>query len=77
MTSTLRSVAERLRRTNGVLVDSNVLLDVATDDVTWSKWSSNALAECLEHSRLFVNPIIYAEVSVGFFHHRSVGRRTA
>ncbi|SDE96938.1 type II toxin-antitoxin system VapC family toxin [Terriglobus roseus] len=66
MTSALRSVAERLRRTNGVLVDSNVLLDVATDDVTWSGWSSDALAECLEYSRLFINPIIYAEVSVGF-----------
>jgi predicted nucleic acid-binding protein len=66
MTAALHGVAERLRRCNGVLVDSNVLLDVATDDATWGRWSSDALAECIEYARLFINPIVYAEVSVGF-----------
>ncbi len=28
----------------GTLVDSNVLLDVMTEDETWLEWSSNALA---------------------------------
>jgi len=28
----------------GTLVDSNVLLDVITEDETWIEWSSNALA---------------------------------
>lgn len=49
-----------------VLIDSNVLLDVATNDAQWHEWSSEALAECAEHSVLAVNPIIYAEVSVAY-----------
>jgi predicted nucleic acid-binding protein len=49
-----------------VLVDSNVLLDVVTDDPVWYAWSSSALAEAADSSRLAINPIVYAEVSVGF-----------
>jgi len=49
-----------------VLVDSNVLLDVFSEDPTWFDWSSDALAELAERSVLVVNPIIYAEVSVRF-----------
>lgn len=49
-----------------VLVDSNVLLDVATDDPNWSEWSGRALARAADESVLLVNPIVYAEVSVGF-----------
>jgi hypothetical protein len=49
-----------------VLVDSNVLLDVVTDDPMWFAWSSSALAEAADSSRLAINPIVYAEVSVGF-----------
>ena len=48
------------------LVDSNVLLDIVTDDPTWSAWSSNALAEAFDNGRIVVNPIVYAEVSAGF-----------
>jgi hypothetical protein len=29
----------RLRACRGVLVDSNVLLDIATNDPNWSDWS--------------------------------------
>ena len=47
-------------------MDSNVLLDVATDDPVWSAWSRAALAEAAENSRLVINPMVYAEVSVGF-----------
>lgn len=49
-----------------VLVDSNVLLDVVTEDARWYGWSAAALAEAADAARLAVNPIIYAEVSVGF-----------
>jgi predicted nucleic acid-binding protein len=49
-----------------VLVDSNVLLDVFTEDPAWFDWSSDVLAEMAEHSVLVVNPIIYAEISVRF-----------
>ena len=48
------------------LVDSNVLLDILTDDPIWQAWSSNALAEALDIGRVLVNPIVYAEVSTGF-----------
>ena len=49
-----------------VLVDSNVLLDVLTEDSTWFDWSASALEEHAESAVLMINPIIYAEVSVRF-----------
>lgn len=49
-----------------ILVDSNVLLDVATEDDRWGEWSSNALAEAAETSSLAINAIVYAEVSVRY-----------
>jgi predicted nucleic acid-binding protein len=51
---------------NGTLVDTNVLLDVLTEDKTWLGWSMDALAGAAEAGPLYVNPIIYAEVSVRF-----------
>ena len=50
----------------GVLVDSNVLLDVLTEDATWCEWSSAALARAAEREVLVIHPLIYAEVSVRF-----------
>jgi predicted nucleic acid-binding protein len=50
----------------GILVDSNVLLDVLTEDPKWSAWSSDALARCADEAELVINPIVYAEVSIGF-----------
>lgn len=49
-----------------VLVDANVLLDVLTDDAVWYAWSSTQLDACAGYAELCINPIIYAEVSVGF-----------
>jgi predicted nucleic acid-binding protein len=49
-----------------VLVDSNVLLDVFTEDPVWFGWSSQALERRAEDSLLVVNPIVYAEVSIRF-----------
>ena len=49
-----------------VLVDSNVLLDVLTEDPIWFAWSSSALEEHAESAVLVINPIIYSEVSVHF-----------
>lgn len=48
------------------LVDSNVLLDVLTDDARWAAWSSQALAKAIDAGETVINPIVYAEVSVGF-----------
>jgi len=50
----------------GVLVDSNVILDVFLNDPNWADWSEGALEELSAASRLFINPMIYAEVSIGF-----------
>ncbi|MGH9459444.1 MAG: type II toxin-antitoxin system VapC family toxin [Thermoanaerobaculia bacterium] len=49
-----------------VLVDSNVILDVATEDPRWMAWSEDALARAADESVLVINPLIYAEVSIGF-----------
>jgi predicted nucleic acid-binding protein len=51
---------------SGVLVDSNVILDVVTDDPQWGDWSASMLAHCAERGMLVINPIIYAEISIGF-----------
>jgi predicted nucleic acid-binding protein len=49
-----------------VLVDANVLLDVLTDDPIWYAWSAANLDACALQGELCINPLIYAEVSVGF-----------
>ncbi len=49
-----------------VLVDSNILLDVATDDPNWGDWSTSTLARIANQSVLVINPLIYAETSIGF-----------
>jgi predicted nucleic acid-binding protein len=56
----------RLTGCHGILVDSNVLLDVATNDANWGEWSARMLAELVEYTVLIINPIIYAEVSIGY-----------
>ncbi len=48
------------------LVDSNVLLDVVTEDDEWFEWSAERLAEAASAGAIVINPIIYAEVSAGF-----------
>jgi predicted nucleic acid-binding protein len=48
------------------LVDSNVILDIVTEDPEWLEWSAWALGRQANEGRLAVNPIIYAEVSVRF-----------
>ena len=50
----------------GTLVDSNVLLDVLTEDPHWSNWSADSLAEAAEVGPLYINPIIFSEVSIRF-----------
>ena len=50
----------------GVLVDSNVLLDLIMQDAEWLDWSSSALSRAAASERLVINPIIYAEISAGY-----------
>jgi len=49
----------------GILVDSNVILDVFLNDLKWADWSESKLDEYSNHA-LFINSIIYSEVSIGF-----------
>jgi predicted nucleic acid-binding protein len=49
-----------------MLVDSDVILDVLTEDDDWFDWSSAMLARAAEKGRVVINPIVYAEVSARF-----------
>ena len=50
----------------GLLVDSNVILDIFLDDPNWADWSESTLANYSTYATLYINPIVYTEVSVGF-----------
>ncbi len=51
-----------------VLVDSNVLLDIFTNDPRWNRWSTAKLGSVLISDSAALNPIIYAEISLAFGH---------
>lgn len=48
------------------LVDADVLLDVITEDEQWMSWSADALSAAAAQGDLAINPIVYAEVSLGY-----------
>ena len=48
------------------LVDTNVLLDVLQGDVVWADWSRAALNLAAAQDTLFINPLVYAELSLAF-----------
>jgi predicted nucleic acid-binding protein len=50
----------------GLLVDANVILDIFLDDPKWADWSESALAEYSVDTDLYINSIVYSEVSMGF-----------
>jgi len=50
----------------GVLVDSNVILDLFLDDPNWGDWSEGMLVKHSQHATLFINAIVYSEISIGF-----------
>ncbi|MBX7111153.1 MAG: type II toxin-antitoxin system VapC family toxin [Dehalococcoidia bacterium] len=49
-----------------VLVDTNVLIDIFSDDPVWAGPSTDALRRLADSEILVVNPIIYAELSAAF-----------
>lgn len=49
-----------------VLVDTSVLLDIATRDAVWFPWSSARLAEVLKRGEAAINPVIYTELSPAY-----------
>jgi predicted nucleic acid-binding protein len=49
-----------------ILVDSNVIIDVLTEDPRWRRWSEAALIDAADRDEIAINPIIYAEIASGF-----------
>ena len=49
-----------------IMVDSNVLLDLMTEDTRWLSWSAEAVEKAADRFRLVINPVIYAEVSIRY-----------
>ncbi|MCC6936336.1 MAG: type II toxin-antitoxin system VapC family toxin [Thermomicrobiales bacterium] len=49
-----------------ILVDTNVLLDVVTDDPRWAGWSQAQLDAASLADRMVINPVIYSELSIAF-----------
>jgi len=48
------------------LVDTNVLLDVVTDDPTWADWSIEQLEAAVLRGPLLINDVVYAELAVRY-----------
>jgi hypothetical protein len=48
------------------LIDSNIILDVVTDDPRWAAWSQMQLERASVAGPLVINDIVYAEVSARF-----------
>jgi hypothetical protein len=58
---------------SGVLVDSNVILDLVTDDPRWAEWSEQLLERYAGRGSLFINDLISTEVSIGLLQYRRAG----
>jgi len=51
---------------SGFLIDTNVLLDIATADPIWAPWSEGQLKAAAATGAILINPIIYAEFAPAF-----------
>ena len=49
-----------------ILVDTNVLLDLVTDDPDWAEWSLARLEEAALAGPILINDIVYAETSIRY-----------
>ena len=49
-----------------ILVDTNVLIDIVSDDPLWAEWSQRRLAAAATQDQLAINDIVYAELSVRY-----------
>ncbi len=48
------------------MIDSNILIDLFSDNEKWAQWSRDRLTYLSRSTRLFINAIVYAEISIGF-----------
>jgi predicted nucleic acid-binding protein len=49
-----------------IFIDTNILLDVVTDDPVWADWSQQQLDAAALSDRLVINPVVYLEFSSRF-----------
>jgi len=49
-----------------VLIDTNVLVDLLTDDPVWAEWSTDAFCACMDHARVVIDTTVYAELAVRY-----------
>jgi predicted nucleic acid-binding protein len=49
-----------------ILVDTNVLLDLVTDDPRWGDWSQHQLEAASLQGPLAINDVVYAELAIGY-----------
>jgi len=56
------------------LVDTCIWLDVFSNDATWADWSQAQLDIAFDSGGIVINPIIYAELSVGFDDYRMLDK---
>jgi predicted nucleic acid-binding protein len=49
-----------------ILVDTNVLLDLVTDDPVWAEWSQRHLHAAAAADELAINEVVFAELAVRY-----------
>jgi predicted nucleic acid-binding protein len=49
------------------LIDTNIILDIVSEDQSWTKWSAEKLRRLGNEGPMLINQIIYAEASTNFF----------
>lgn len=49
-----------------ILIDSCVVTDLTDPESAWFEWSASTLERLDQNNTMVINPIIYAECSVGF-----------
>lgn len=48
------------------LIDSNIFLDLITNDLDWAEWSAGQLAAAMSDGAVLINDVIYAEISIRY-----------
>ena len=49
-----------------IFVDTNVVIDVSSNDPIWADWSQQQLDSAAQREPLVINDLVYAELSVGY-----------
>lgn len=55
-----------------IIVDTNILFDLATDDSEWFDWSRDSIQSAAGEGQLYINIIIYAELSTRYQNSKAV-----